>query len=112
MRSSAKPYVLSDFAKSRRGGIGAIVFIVIPALALAILVSCNPFAPDEKDFVIQVDSVSAPATVPGGAAFQVKFYGYVGSSGCYNFKEFKVTQSAGSADITVIGHFKDGLCSQ
>jgi len=64
---------------------------------------CGLLGPDRREFVIQVDSVAGPTSVPANAAFEQFFHGLVGSDGCYAFKQFNVTRSSTSADVTVVG---------
>jgi hypothetical protein len=64
---------------------------------------CNPFAPDDRDYLIKVDSVTGPSVVSGGAPFTVRVYGFVGGNGCHHFQEFRVSRAAGTAHITVMG---------
>jgi hypothetical protein len=64
---------------------------------------CGLLGPERREFVIQVDSIAGPTSVPPNAAFQQFFYGTVGVDGCHGFKEFSVTRSSTSADITVVG---------
>jgi hypothetical protein len=81
-------------------------------IAIALLAGCVS-EPEEREFVIAVDSVRAPGAVSGGAAFDVAFFGTIGTSGCYAFKEFRVTKSTTAADITLIGVYrsKTGTCT-
>jgi hypothetical protein len=66
-----------------------------------------------SEFVIKIDSVTGPVTVPAGAPFQQLFWGPVGSNGCFYFKEFRVTRSSTGADVSVIGeeHHGGGDCA-
>ena len=77
-------------------------------LLCAVVVAGCVTEPDEREFVIKVDSVRAPGVVSGGAPFEVRFFGRVGTSGCYRFKESRLTQSDGAADVTLIGVGPDG----
>lgn len=67
------------------------------------LTGCGLLGPERREFLIQVDSVAGPTSVPANAAFQQFFHGFVGSDGCYAFKEFSVTRSSTSADVAVVG---------
>ena len=80
--------------------------------AAAAIAGCDAFAPERRDFVIRIDSISTPSTVAGGASFQMRFYGPVGPNTCHRFKEFRVTRTTEAVDITVLGESVDGLCPQ
>lgn len=69
---------------------------------------CGLLGPERREFVIQIDSIAGPASVPANAPFQQFFHGFVGSDGCYAFKEFSVTRSSTSADVTVVGEHLTG----
>ena len=89
----------------------ALLAQIVLAGSLAVA-GCDMLGPDTREFVIRIDSIKAPGAVSGGAAFDVKFYGFVGPNGCYSFKEFRVEKSSSSADITVLGERTTGLCAQ
>jgi hypothetical protein len=85
------------------------------ALALAgacVLPACAVFDSGPREFVVQVDSVQAPGAVSGGAPFDIRFYGFVGPSGCYRFKAFRVEKTPSQADVMVLGEHEEGLCTQ
>jgi hypothetical protein len=70
-------------------------------LAGASITACAT-EPEERQFVIKVDSVRAPAAVSGDAPFELEFFGRIGG-GCSSFKEYRLTKSSAAADITLIG---------
>lgn len=83
------------------------------SLLAAAQVGCGLFGPGLEEFVIQVDSVTGPTSVPAATAFQQFFYGAVGPNGCYGFKAFRVVRSPGAADVTAVGQQSTGaLCTQ
>ena len=41
-------------------------------------------------FLIAVDSISAPNTIDINKPFDLRFYGYIGHNGCYDFDRFVV----------------------
>lgn len=77
--------------------------------ALAYTAACqNITSVRGQTFVIQVDSVSGPTAVSGGAKFSIYFWGTVGPNGCYSFKEFKTTRTSSALDVTLYGRNIDG----
>ena len=87
--------------------------VLLTTLTGVVVAGCDSlFGPDRREFVIAIDSISAPGAVSGGAPWQVLFYGPIGPNTCHSFKEFKVMRSASSADVTVIGQSVDGTCGQ
>lgn len=78
----------------------------------AALAGCDAFAPERRTFVIHIDSIAAPEVVPGGATFQILFYGPLGPNACHTFKEFRVLRGAATADITALGESADRMCPQ
>jgi hypothetical protein len=85
-----------------------IIFMFVLAITSLALCGCDLLAPDRREFVVQIDSVTGPAAVSGGAAFQQLFYGPLGPDGCYSFKSFQVTRTTSSVDVTVLGEQQSG----
>src|SRR3954462_12051134 len=75
------------------------ILVVFAAVTLTACVT----EPADNEFVIKVDSVRGPTAVSGGVPFDLQFFGRIGGSGCYSFKEDRLTKSNASADITLIG---------
>jgi hypothetical protein len=87
----------------------------LPLIAATVILvaGCDGIGPfDDYDYQVKADSVVGPASVPAGAAFTVRIHGYVGPSGCYRFKEFRLDREPGSAEVTIIGHYENALCTQ
>jgi len=55
------------------------IWSVLPTALLA-LTACNPFGPDIDEFVIRVDSISAPSTAVSTEPLSVTFHGGIGGS--------------------------------
>ena len=73
---------------------------------------CGLLGPEDRDFVIQVDTIDGPTSVPANTAIQQFFNGFVGPNGCHQFKDFRVERNATGADITVLGvHTGGSLCT-
>ena len=45
--------------------------------------------PDDREFVMLVDSVSHADTITAGEVFEIKFYGVIGPNECYEFSRFE-----------------------
>ena len=45
--------------------------------------------PDYEFFLIKVDSVQVPENIIANEAFEIVFYGTVGTNGCFRFSEFR-----------------------
>lgn len=63
-------------------------------------------------FVVAVDSIVAPSTVPATAAFTVRFVGMVGPNGCYSLLEAPNARTPGLLQIQFIGEKVDRVCTQ
>jgi hypothetical protein len=68
----------------------------------AVSITACATEPDERQFVIKVDSVRSPTAVSGGAPFDAEFFGRIGG-GCSQLKEYRLIKSNAAADITFIG---------
>src|SRR5690348_112658 len=69
--------------------------------------------PGDKEFLVPVDSVTFPSAVSGNAPFAVTFYGLVGNTGCFEFKEFRVRgRKPGSIFVepVAVHHISTGTC--
>jgi hypothetical protein len=79
---------------------------VLVATAIVVqsgLQSCVLGGTREESFVIQIDSVEAPAIVQPNTAFDVRFWGTVGSNGCYAFHHFETQRTTDRLDVTAMG---------
>jgi len=81
----------------------------IVAVTLSMTLSaCDLVGPNRREFVVQIDSLSGPTAVSGGAAFEQFLFGGLGPDGCYHLKAVLLTQSTTNADITVVGEHTSG----
>lgn len=84
---------------------------VVPVLM--VVPGCGVLDPDDN-FVIRVDSISAPSNVQAGESWNVRFHGTIGSSRCYQLEG--VERSASAQELTIrfhgkkLGGFRD--CAQ
>ena len=74
------------------------------------LVSCHDDAEHEY-FLIAVDSISVPEIIQANQPFDVNFFGYVGSSGCYSFDRFIMDERNDTITVEVWGKYKRGTDS-
>jgi hypothetical protein len=74
---------------------------VLP-IALLALAACNPFGPNIDEFVIRVDSISAPSTAVSTEPLTVTFHGGIGPDLCSSLK--RVERTAGPRLLEVRFH--------
>jgi hypothetical protein len=58
---------------------------------------------DYTYFKIMVDSLSHPDTISVNDTLKIKFYGFVGPDGCYEFSRFEVHSKTNELVLTVWG---------
>jgi hypothetical protein len=73
------------------------------AVALLALGACDRSPVEPAQYVIKVDSISAPASVGYAEPFTVTFHGTVGGSSCYSLRRVEREYSAGAVDFVFIG---------
>lgn len=78
-----------------------LVFVIL-------VIGCGKKATDTEEYLIKVDSIIHPDTVAAGKSFAVKFYGTIGSNGCYRFLRFETERSAGLTKVWTVGERKTG----
>lgn len=59
-------------------------------------------------FVIEIDSVEVPDNVTANTPFVLRFYGLVGTDGCYQFSHFRQQVYDNVVLVTSIGTHKSG----
>lgn len=62
-------------------GLTTVLFLTLAALA-----GCGILGPDITRYVVEVDSVSAPAAVAPGEGFTARFHGTIGSDLCHSLE--------------------------
>jgi len=79
---------------------------------------CKKDDNSSKDFLIQIDSIVYPDTIQLTDTLNVKFYGTVGTDGCYSFNRFEKVDLANDDPASAIkfkvwGKYEDtGNCTQ
>ncbi len=68
-----------------------------------LLVGCSPTSPDEREFIILVDSIVVPETVSPQDNIPVRMLGTIGPSSCFQFTHFLVDLGRAQVRITVMG---------
>ena len=79
-----------------------LLFLLLSYTAVQFL-SCNKEDGDYDTFTIKVDSIQTPVNIHSGEPFDIKFYGVIGTNGCYEFDRFKTFVSNDIIKIEVIG---------
>jgi hypothetical protein len=71
---------------------------------------CNPNnsdIPNYKEFIMQIDSIQHPSSIPLGRNLTIKFYGTIGPDGCYTFSRFSPSMQGRNINVTVYGKQSD-----
>jgi len=84
------------------------ILLAAAILGCGLTGACGVIDPAPTEFMIKADSIVGPNAVSGGASFTQTIYGYVGPSGCFRFKEFRMSQTQHLVDVTIIGYRNDG----
>ncbi|MCK9451272.1 MAG: hypothetical protein M0Q90_06235 [Bacteroidales bacterium] len=68
--------------------------------------SCSKADPtaETQQFVIKVDSIQLTDTVASGQRFDIKFFGTIGTNGCYSFADFVVSEDSASLNLMLKGN--------
>ena len=72
-------------------------------LAGNLLSGCSPTAPDERIFIIPVDSIVVPETVQAEEDIPVRMMGIIGPNSCSQFTHFIVDRDLSHVLITAMG---------
>lgn len=91
-----------------------ISIIVISIISLLIAFSgCKKSDPDTEEYIIQIDSIIHPDTISFGESLEIKFYGVVGSNGCYAFYKFEPVYTNATLSVTTWGILtNDDMCTE
>jgi len=77
---------------------------------------CNPNntdIPNYTTFVIRIDSIQYPSSIFMERNLNIKFYGTIGTDGCYTFSHFSPTLKDKKITVTVYGkHIAKPICDQ
>ena len=81
------------------------MFLRMLGLVLAgnLLVGCSPTAPDEREFIIPVDSIVVPDAVQAEEDIPVRMLGIIGPNSCSQFTHFIVDRDQSHVLITAMG---------
>jgi len=72
-------------------------------LAGILLSGCSPTAPDERVFIIPVDSIVVPESVQAEESIPVRMMGIIGPNSCSQFTHFIVDRELSHVLITAMG---------
>lgn len=88
-------------------------FCVVFVPVILAVHGCSVLDPDDE-FVIRVDSISAPASVEPGEPLNVRFHGIIGSNLCYRLDRVERSATAEQLSIRFHGKKRGGFrdCAQ
>lgn len=82
-------------------------------LSLIIFSGCKNNDSNTEEYIIHIDSITHADTIGFGVDLPIKFYGVIGSDGCYAFNNFEVYYSNSTLSVTSWGiHTKSDMCTQ
>ncbi len=92
------------------------VAIIVMVLFTFSFWGCNPNntdIPSYTTFVIRIDSIQYPSSIFMERNLTIKFYGTIGTDGCYTFSNFSPTFKDKKINVTVYGrHINKTTCNQ
>lgn len=73
-------------------------------MLLSILSSCeDEQEPNYESFLIPVDSIQIPGNITKNEPFDIRFYGTIGTNGCYQFSKFETEKQGNKITIEAWG---------
>lgn len=86
--------------------------LLLPLMLL--LVGCGESKFQQTaDYLIAVDSISAPQTISTTEPFTIRVYATVGPNACFSFRRFEVLKDPSKLEALVLGRFvSTGQCAQ
>ncbi len=91
---------------------GAILLATVIALSALALAACDGLFQRTDRYTIRVDSISAPASVASSDTLFVRFFGFVGPSGCWWLESVDRRVTTSSLDVTFRGAHRNVTCTQ
>jgi hypothetical protein len=87
-------------------------FLSFVLFSCIVFSSCQNKLTTTNDFLIKVDSIHFPDTVPTFTQFNIEFFGIIGFNGCVKFKSFMSSTNDNRITISAWGTFDDkaGTC--
>ena len=73
---------------------------------------CDSLLFPTKDFTIQVDSISAPAAIGPDDTLTVRFFGLVGTSGCFRLERVEKALGLDGMQVKFHGERRGSNCTQ
>jgi len=75
-------------------------------MLLSFLSSCeNELEQNYESFLIQVDSIQIPDNITINESFDIRFYGTIGTNGCYQFSKFETEKEGNNITMKAWGKF-------
>jgi len=86
---------------------------LLPLSLLLAFTACDLVGPDDEHFVIEPDSISAPASIGPGDTLRVRFFGSIGPDGCSRMERVYMRLTAAELQMEFFGiRSHGGACTQ
>lgn len=86
-------------------------FLSLPVVVLLAATGCDPFGGTEE-FVVQVDSITGPASVSSTETLTVRFFGRLGPNLCYVLDHVDRNRTPDALELRFHGENRGGTCFQ
>ncbi len=86
-------------------------FLPMSVVVLLTMTGCDPFG-GADEFLIQVDSITGPASVSSTETLTVRFYGFLGPSGCHVLDHVDRNRTPDALELIFHGEDRGGTCTQ
>jgi len=86
------------------------IILGMTALMAFSFLGCNPnnkAVPKYTEFMMHIDSIQHPSSLPLGQNLNIKFYGVIGPDGCYTFSRFSPSMQDRNINIIAYGKHSD-----
>jgi hypothetical protein len=89
--------------------INTLIICLNSLMLLSFLSSCeDEDEPNYESFLIQIDSIQIPDNITINEPFDIRFYGTIGTNGCYQFSQFETEKQGNSITVKAWGKFDKG----
>ncbi len=86
--------------------INTLIICLSSLMLLSFLSSCeNELEQNYESFLIQVDSIQIPDNITINESFDIRFYGTIGTNGCYQFSKFETEKEGNNITMKAWGKF-------
>ena len=85
--------------------IKSIYIFLLFITSCSLINSCHNGPYEVNTFLIKVDSINVPSVVTSKTPFDIKFFGTIGTNGCYHFLDFYHTENNNEITIEAWGYY-------